>query len=72
MEFSLSSFSILHDRPQQALYRQHLSNSHYVVSYSKFYNYQVLFLSFRYIFNIDFQHAISKFINLYLNTFLSS
>jgi hypothetical protein len=65
-----SLFSMVgHNKPYTC---NNLSNSHHVVSYSKFYSYWVLFLSFRYIFNIDFQYAISKFINLYLSTFLSS
>ena len=57
----------------QAYYRKkNLSKSHYVLSNSNFYSYRVLFPLSQYIFNVDFQRVISKFINLYLRTFLSS
>lgn len=39
---------------------------------SIFYNYRVLFHMSMYIYNTNFKHAISKFHNLYLDTFLSS
>jgi hypothetical protein len=67
IEFFLSSLSI---PPMagctQIFYRKKLSNSHYVPLNNNFYSYRVLFPLSRYIFNIDFQQAISKFINLYL------
>jgi hypothetical protein len=72
MEFCLFSFFILHGRPQQALYRQQFVKFQYVLSNSKFYIYRVLFSPSWYILNIDFQQAISKLINLYPSTFLSS